>query len=256
MNYLIIILAIIVIFLIYYIYTKLTAVQTIGNNIDLTQPPVEIKSSTISNPYSSNYSIGVWIYIDNYSQNSQIGRFLMYGNTTNSGENSLFSLRMDDYKPILYCDVLVNSATSIYSKQTVQLNTESESFPVQKWVYVVVSVSYAFIECYMNGRFVSATKVNEQGLYVSTAPAGADKNSGPTFKFGAKGTSMDNGIIRKNGCPIVLTGLSRWDTPLSSGDIYNNYSKGNGNKASIFGPPYHMDLNLKQDKNNYTFPVF
>jgi hypothetical protein len=149
-----------------------------------------------------------------------------------------------------------STPTPKYTIQTVQLNTESESFPIQKWVYVVVSVSYSFIECYMNGRFVSANKVNEKGLYVATAPAGSDENSGPSFKFGAKGTAMDNGTIRKDGCPIVLTGLSRWDAPLSAGDIYNNYSKGNGKKASIWGPPYHMEINLSQDKNNYVFPIF
>lgn len=255
MNYLIIILAIIVILLVYYIYTTITATPVVGKNIDLTQLPTVIKSSSITNPYSANYSVGVWVYIANFTQNSQIDRFLTYGTTANQ---KMFSLRMDAGKPFLYCDVLVNDSTKTpkYKTQSVQLTTENDSFPIQKWTYVVVSVSNTFIECYLNGRFVSASKVDSNGLYVLEPAAGADIESGPTFRFGAKGTKTDAGSVRSNGCPVVVTGLSRWDSPLSAGDIYNNYMKGNGNKSSIWGSAYHMDINVKQGKNNYVLPVF
>jgi hypothetical protein len=253
MNYLIIILAITVILLVYYIYTVVTATPVVGKNIDLTQPPLVIKSSTITNPYSANYSVGVWVYISNFTQNSQIDRFLTYGTTKNQ---KMFSLRMDPGRPLLYCDILVNNGSNTFTTQSVQLTSENESFPVQKWTYVVVSVSNTFIECYLNGRFVSAVKVNTNGLYVLEPAAGADIESGPTFRFGAKGTKMDNGSTRSNGCPVVVTGLSRWDTPLSAGDVYNNYMKGNGNSSSMWGSAYSMDINLKKDKNVYTLPVF
>ncbi len=258
MNYLVIILAIIVILLAYYIYTLVTATPTVGKNIDLTQLPVVIKSSTITNPYSANYSIGVWVYISNFTENNQIDRFLMYGNSTNLGPKSLFSLRMDTNKPLLFCDILINDSTNTpkYTKQTVQMTTENEGFPIQKWTYIVVSVSYAFIECYINGRFVSASRVDTSGIYTPEPPAGENIEAGPTFRFGAKTTRMDNNSIRTNGCPVVLTGLSRWDAPLSAGDIYHNYMQGNGTSTSIWGPAYHMDINLKQDKNNYTLPIF
>jgi hypothetical protein len=266
MDYLIIILAIIVILLVYYIYTTVTAPPVVGTNIDLTQLPVVIKSSTITNPYSANYTVGLWVYISNFTQNSQISRFLTYGT---SATDPMFSLHMNSQQPLLYCDVLVNDSTKNpkYTRQSVQLTSENESFPIQKWTYIVVSVSNTFIECYLNGRFVSATKVSPTGLYVLEPKAGADIESGPTFRFGAKGTKSDiitNGVVttigrgpvRSNGCPIVLTGLSRWDAPMSAGDVYNNYMKGNGNNSSIWGSGYSMDINLKQDKNVYTLPVF
>jgi hypothetical protein len=253
MDYLIIILAIIVILLVYYIYTTITAPPVLGKNIDLSEAPVVIKSSTITNPYSANYTVGVWVYISNFTQNSQIERFLRYGTAS---KPNMFSLRMDVGKPLLYCDVLVSNGSNASTTQTVQLSSENESFPIQKWTYVVVSVSNTFIECYLNGRFVSATKVNSNGLFVLEPAKGADIESGPTFRFGAKGTKMDNGTSRSNGCPVVLTGLSRWDSPMSAGDVYNNYMKGNGNKSSIWGSAYSMDINLKKDKNVYTLPVF
>lgn len=271
MNYLIIILAIVLILLVYYIYTIITATPVVANNIDLTQPPVIIKSSTITNPYSSNYCIGVWVFISNYT--NQINRFLTYGK---SETLPLFSLRMDTTKPIMYCDLLENVIATVSSScntfQTVQLNTDAESFPIQKWTYITVSVSTTFIECYLNGRFVSATKVSDKSLIVLQPVVGEDKDAGPTFRFGAKGTNSDGSLIlkedqtvdcnkvnaiirgRPDGCNVYLTGLSRWDSPLSAGDIYNNYMKGNGNNST--SSSYHMDINLKQDKNNYTLSVF
>jgi hypothetical protein len=260
MNYLIIILAIIVILLAYYIYTIVSAPVVLGKNIDLSEEAVVIKSSSISNPYSANYCTGVWVYIFNFTQNNKIDRFLQYGTSEHLGKDSLFSLRMDQRKPILYCDVMVNDPNmeKKYKPQTVQITSETNMFPLQKWVYVSVSVSNSFIECYLNGRFVIAKKVDDAGLYISEPPPGADIESGPTFRFGARGTKLDDGIsVREKGCPIVLTGLSRWDAPLNAGDVYNQYMKGNGmERNSIWGPSYHMDINVKRGSNNYVLPVF
>jgi len=67
---------------------------------------------------------------------------------------------------------------------------------------------------------------------------------------------MDNGNVRQNGSPVMIAQLSRWNTPLSSGDVYNNYMKGNGQESSLWGPSYHLNITLNQDKNVYTLPVF
>jgi hypothetical protein len=262
MSYLIIVLAIIVVLLIYYIYTKITATPTVGDNIDLTQPPVVIKSSTITNPYSASYTIGVWVYVSNFdTTTNNIGDFLKYEVGTTS-KMTFFSLVMDQNVPTLKCKLLLNSGNSGTPSepktQDITITSENERFPIQQWVYVVVSVSSTFVECYLNGRFVSATRVSSRGLKVSTPLAGEDPEAGPTFKFGARGTT-NNGVspsaTRTNGCPVVLTGLSRWDSPQSAGDIYNNYMKGNGYNSNIFGS-YHMDINLKKNKDNYKVPIF
>jgi hypothetical protein len=253
MDTIIIVLGIIVILLAYYIYTVLNAVPSVANNIDLTKPPVIIKSSTISDPYSANYTIGAWIYIFNFpSADNQIGRFLMYGDNTPKGKNVYWSLRMDDNSPTLYCDILVNKSGSGGSQtQTV---TITNNFPIQKWVYVVTTVSAGFIECYLNGSFVLAQTLTNT-IFTGTPPS--DPSAGATFTFGAQGTLMDDGkTIRKNGSPMVLNLVSRWNYPLSAGDVYNNYNKGNGQSTNIWGPAYHMNINLAQGTNNYVLPIF
>ena len=251
MDILVIILAILVIILTYYIYTVLNAVPSVGNNIDLTKPPTVIQSSTISDPYSANYTIGTWIYIFNFAPNNQIGRFLLYGDSKNNGKNSYWSLRMDTSSPTLYCDILVNkSGTSGFQTQSVQI---TNNFPMQKWVYVVTSVSSGFIECYLNGAFVLAQTL-QNTIYQGTPPT--DPSAGATFTFGAQGTALDDGTIRQNGSPMVLNLVSRWNYPLSAGDVYNNYNKGNGQPTNIWGPAYHMNLNLSQGTDNYVLPIF
>ena len=143
---------------------------------------------------------------------------------------------------------------------SVLLNGTRGSFPIQKWVYVAVSVSNNFVETYLNGKFTSAVNINNNTTYgisgVFQAPAPSDLNAGATFTFGGKGSSMDNGTVRLNGSPVVLSQLSRYNTPLSSGDVYNNYLKGNGQSSGIWGPKYNLNIVLNQDKNVYTLPVF
>jgi hypothetical protein len=259
MNYFIIILGIIVVFLIYYVYTIVTAIPTIIKSVDLTQAVANIPSSAITNPYSTNYTIGVWVYVSQFTP--QIGRFLMYGDATNNGPNSLFSLRMDTNGNNLYADVLVNKIGGGTTVMPVLLNLTQDSFPIQKWVYVVVSVSYNYIEGYLNGKFMTAVNISNNTSFgvngVHQVQAPKDPNAGATFYFGGLGSTMDDGItVRTNGCPVMLTQLSRWETPLTAGDIYNNYLKGNGQKTSIWGPSYHMNINVTQDNSSYVLPIF
>lgn len=260
MNILIIILAIVVLLLAYYIYTVVTAVPIVGKNIDLSQLPVVIKSSSITNPYSANYTIGLWMYVSNFESTNKIGIFLMYGKGTNT-----FFLEMDKASPNVHCNIRDANTTAQF--QRIKINNAGEAFPIQSWTYVTVSVSSTFIECYINGRFVSATKVTN-GIFTSAATVGEAADAGPSFTFGAKGTvhtytttsagatTITTGTgTRESGSPIFITGLSRWDYNLSSGDVYDNYMKGNG-YSSIWGSPYHMEINVIKGTDNHVLHVF
>lgn len=282
----------------YYIYTIITAVPVIITKMDLTTTVDVISPTTINDPYSINYTVGLWIYVSQFSP--QIERFLIYGDKTYVGARSLFSLRMAPNGNDLYADILVNkvnnalpptlpmpttpmpssppmpgsppmpsmpsssdapmSTTMTPTILPVLINGTSGSFPIQKWVYVAVSVSNNFIETYMNGKFTSAININNNTTYgisgIFQAPAPKDLNSGATFTFGGLGSSMDNGNVRQNGSPVMIAQLSRWNTPLSSGDVYDNYLKGNGQESSLWGPSYHLNVTLNQDKNVYTLPIF
>jgi hypothetical protein len=258
MNYFVIILGIIVVFLIFYVYTIVTAVPVIVKSVDLTQPVANIPPSSITNPYSVNYTVGVWVYVDQFTP--EIGRFLMFGDATHNGANSLFSLRMDTRGNNLYADVLVNQIGGGSTIMPVLLNLTNDSFPIQKWVYVVVVSSYNYIEGYLNGKFMTAVNISNNtsygvnGIYQAQAPK--DVNASATFYFGGQGSVTDNNSTRLNGSPVVLSQLSRWDSPLTAGDVYNNYMKGNGQQSSIWGQSYNMDVVIRQGKNKNVLSVF
>jgi hypothetical protein len=264
MNTVIIVLGIVIVLLAYYIYTILTATPVLIKNINLMESVPAIPPSKISDPYSVNYTVGVWVYINNFSP--QIERFLMFGDNTYKGAGSLFSLRMDTKSNNLYADILVNKMTtppaSIPTSKIlpVLINITPDAFPIQKWVYVAVSVSYNFVEAYINGKFMTAVNIHNNSSYgingVFQAQAPKDINSAATFSFGSKGVPMDSGSTRENGSPVMLSQLTRWNTPQSAGDIYNEYMKGNGQEGSMFGPSYSLDIQLRQDKSVYTLPVF
>jgi hypothetical protein len=264
MNALLIILGIILIVMIYYIVSIFNAVPTVAKTVDLTKTPAAISPTTISDPYSVNYTVGVWVYVNQFTP--QIGRLLMFGDKTYYGPQSLFSLRMDTQGNNLYADILVNkmgpagATTTTPTILPVLLNVTQDSFPLQKWVYVAVSVSYNFVEAYLNGKFITAVNIHNNHTFgvngIFQAPAPKDPNSGATFTFGGLGSTMDDGSIRQYGCPVMLSNVSRWNSPMTSGDIYNIYLKGNGQQSSIFGSSYHLNVNVTQDKNSYVLPVF
>jgi len=175
----------------------------------------------------------------------------MFGDSKYNGANSYWSLRMDTNSPKLYCDIKVNTTGSnTPNTQTILI---TDNFPIQKWVNVVTAVSAGFIECYLNGAFVLAQTLKNP---IFQGPVPTDPSAGSTFTFGAQGTAMDNGAIRTNGSPMVINLLSRWNSPLSAGDIYNNYIKGNGESTNVWGPSYKMNINLKRGTDNYVLPIF
>lgn len=238
MSYLIIILGIIVVLLIYYIYVIINAAPTVATNLYLKNNPSPIAASKITNPTTTTYTVGVWIYINNFSSN--IGTFLIFGNNTNNlGTNGgpLFALRMDPTSPILYVDIAGSNRGLPPTKSSSNSIAMTNNFPLQTWTYVTASVSNYYADLYLNGKLVISSKLE----YPSAASAGTDS---PYFSFGSNSPDM------------YITGLSRWPQPLDPQSVWSYYSQGNGNSSGMFGSTYRMNILLKRDSNSYDYPVF
>lgn len=224
MNYLIIILGIILVLMIYYIYLLMTGPPVIASNLYLKDKPPPIPAEKISNPTSINYTVGVWIYINNFS--SDIGKFLNFGST---GSN-LFALKMDPVSPKLSVDIQGTNDTN-----TIVI---TNNFPIQSWTYVTVSVSSDYTDLYINGKLVVSSKLTK-----GIKSAGIDT---PQFSFSTSSTGPD----------IYLTGLARWDKPLDPQSIFTYYRAGNGNSNGLFGSKYNIDVLMKRDSSTYKYSVF
>lgn len=247
MNWLVIILAIILVVVIWYVYTIMNSAPTVASNIDLSTTTLNIKGSQISGGTSATYAIGCWIYVKSLPSSSMdIIQYVKQGSytgtvgsITSGNSNGLFGLNISSTSPTLTASVATGTSTS--TSIPYKLITITNALPVQSWVYIVVSVSSTYIDTYMNGKLVVSTPITVP--YVPTDYP-ANNDSGPTFVSGPN-------------CPVIITGLSRWNTPLDPQTVWNYYSKGNGNAMQqMLGSTYHLDVVFKKDSNVHDWSIF
>jgi hypothetical protein len=241
MNWLIIILAIILIVLVWYIYTIYSSAPTVASNIDLSTTALTITGDQIAGGTSTTYSIGCWIFVKNANGitgkngETNVDIFNYVVDSSAPTKTNLFSLNIDRSSGLT-----LNAKIATGTGTTTQNIVLSSNLPVQTWVYVTVSVSATYIDSYINGKLVKSTPISN--IYQpSNYPA--NNKSGPTFI--------------SNTCPVIITGLSRWNTPLDPQTIWNYYSQGNGNAMQqMLGSNYHLNLVLKKDSKIHDLSIF
>jgi len=222
MNTTTIVLGIIVIGLIYLLYiyfvkqsaviTKSASLKT-GNN-----PPI----NNINSGQSTQYAYGIWIYVNTWDT--------MSNKTIFSRTNNIL-LYLDASKPNLYCDITCLNAGKL-SKQTILI---TDNFPVQKWVYVIISSDTMIIDCYLDGKMVNSTKLtnspNVPGL-PNVAP-----------------------VVLGQGWDAYVAGFQNWNGPIGPQQAWDSYLSGNGNVVSSFFSRYTLNFAINKDnvqQSSYT----
>ena len=216
MNYVIIVLGIIVVFLLYYMYTRLLTPSVIKQSAKLneTNPPI----AYLKDPTSLHYAYGIWLYVnswDNTKEKVIISR------------DKNFTLYLDATTATLYCKMYLHDDTT-------QLITITNKFPLQKWVYIVLSVDSQIVDVYLNGKLVISQKITK------------------TPKMPGDST-----------VPLLLGGADTWDAnvadlirvshAMSPQEVMNNYISGYN---SVVGGIFSMSsykANLKVLKNGEIF---
>lgn len=216
MNYVIIVLGIIIVFLLYYMYIWLLTPPVIKRTAKLneTNPPI----AYLKDPTSLHYSYGVFLYVnswDNTKEKVIISR------------DKNFTLYLDATTPTLYCKMYLDDDTT-------QLITITNNFPLQKWVYIVLSVDSQIIDVYLNGKLVLSQKLTKNPKMPGDATV-----------------------------PLLLGGADIWDAsvadliriprPMSPQEVINNYVSSYNN---IIGGMFSMssyNANLKVLKNGEIF---
>jgi hypothetical protein len=201
MNYLAIALLLVVLALGYYVYTyvtdnTLTAGQQQLNNVLTVNPETKF-----INPGSSTYSYQAWLYIQ----------------SAPSAKSPILQRGSD-----LAINMFGTKLTVESSNKTVV--TITESFPIQKWTYLVVNVlNGKTVEAYLNGKLVKTVAV--------TTPV-------PT---NAK-TPLTVGSAAFSGSYIAK--MIRLPSALDAQTVYTNYLKGNGVSGSFAWASYGLNLEL------------
>jgi hypothetical protein len=104
------------------------------------------------------------------------------------------------------------------------------NFPIQKWTQVCVSLDNAFVDCYIDGKFVKSVQLlspqatnEDANMYLGGNPAGSND--------------------------ILLSTIKRWTVTQSPNNIYSEYLRGNGNyffSSSLSA--YGLNLSAIKDK--------
>jgi hypothetical protein len=210
MSITVIILVILVIALLYFLYiyfVKKSSTLTKSANLNSTNPDF----TTLNSGTSTRYAYGIWVFVNTWNTTSK--------KTVFKRENNI-EIYLDPKSPNLYCSIKQNPD----SKDQDILITDN--FPVQSWTYVVVSGDDKIIDCYLDGKLVSSTKLTN----APQAPT-----TGSPVKLGT-------------GWDAYVAGFQNWSGPVGPQEVWDSYIAGNGSVLAQYFSSYGMTLSVT--KNN------
>jgi hypothetical protein len=229
MNSLVIILGIVVVFFIYLLFKYLTNTSTtLSPTADFTKAIPTITGDTLTGATNLSYAHGIWLYVQNWDPSAQKTIFYRPNN---------IKLYLDQNAPTLKCDITLNSGGT----QTI---TITNTFPLQKWVYIIISVDNQIVDCYLDGKLVISQQIPppKQPVDSTTSPLYLGNSGTPNFSAGVAGVSIGSGWSAN---ALIFT---RWTTPVDPQMAWDWYMKGNGKSkfASLFGA-YGINYSVLKD---------
>lgn len=202
-SYIVIVLIVIIIIMVYFLYSSYSKspANTSTTLYNLNKQNTGINSSDLSNPQSQSFSYSTWVFVNTWNTNAT-------KNIYSTGASNIISLDLGRTTPELNVKIGSNPAIKITS-----------NFPIQKWVYVVISVDSQTADCYLDGKLVASRQMTS----IPSIPASY------AITFG----TFD----------AYLTGFKYTDKPLNPQQVWSSYMAGNG----YAGGKYGVNLALTKD---------
>jgi len=227
MNITLIILGIVLIVLLYALYqyyyaTTATLVTTADLNI--TNPPI----APVANASSVRYAYGLWIYVHSWNNTQSKTIFSRDGN---------MSLLLDTTTLKLSCSIYMSDGN--YAGISI-----TDNFPLQKWVYVILSVDNQFLDIYLDGKLVKSTRLykpstSSSGPIMPATPPGDATPvilGKPNFKFDAQ-----------------IAKFQKFAAPVDPQTAWSNYVSGSGVSTSLMSANnYNAKLSILKNNAEYT----
>ena len=99
----------------------------------------------------------------------------------------------------------------------------TNNFPLQKWVYLVISIDNTVADCYLDGKLIKSVKITQ------VAP---DKTA--DVKFGL-------------GVDAYIAQFQRWTNPLDPQSVWKAYAAGSGSSLAGTDSNYNVALSVLKD---------
>ena len=223
MNWIAIGLAILVILLFYILYKFFllkSTVMSASASLNATNPAI-----TINSPGGLRYAYGIWIYVNSWDSTIEKTIF---------ARDSNIKLYLDANSPTLKCGISTGN-----SPTTVVPVTITDNFPIQKWVYIVVSVDGQYIDTYLDGKLVKSARMKN------------DDGGIPTVD-----NSKQIILGSANLWDAHVAKFTHWTEPIDPQTVWSNYMSGNGQNNSLSNAvaSYGVDFTVLKDniaQNNY-----
>ena len=219
MDTIVIVLIIVIVLLVYFLYKASNKSSSSSTLYNLNNSNSAIVNSDLTNPTSYTFSYESWIYVNTWNNtNDKVFYYASPSGTTDlTSSNTVISLTLGKSTPTLYCKI--NSSASNISNPPIVVST---NFPIQKWVYVVISVDSQIVDCYLDGKLIKSTKLL------------ALPNTSPTYD------------INFGTCDAYITGFKRNANAVNPQTVWSNYMSGNGYSGNSYG------MNVAITKDNVT----
>ena len=207
MNYTFVVLGVILVVILYILYkvftekkTELASYRKLGGSVNF---------SDLKNPGSGSYYISIWLYVPNkLSGNTKI--YEINGGLT-------LTLKID------------NSLTVSNDGGSNDLFTITDSFPLQRWTCVILSVGGGVIDAYLDGKLVKSVK---------DAPPNPSASSTLTEGVQTNGT-------------IYIAKFERIPKVIDAQTAYETYMAGNGGNGLVqFLKRFGISLTLTKDSTD------
>lgn len=217
MNYTLIILGVLLLVVIYIMYTflserKMVVPKIVTLNSSTTNPDVPF--STLATPNSSRYFLSFWVNIESLTAGSKIF-------SITKGSTSILSIGFTSSATLYYS---ITGQSSASADHTIMTN-----FPIQKWVYVVLSMDGNVVDMYLDGKLIRSEKLIDP-------PIVPDKDS---TKIVFNKPASDS--------VIYLAKFERIPTAMDPTLCWNTYMAGNGNSFSNFLSSYGANFTITKD---------
>lgn len=240
-----IILGIVIIILIYvlfkYFTSTATTLQSSLTDLKIVQPAI----TKITNPTNTQYAYGLWVYVNNWDQNK---------NKVFFSQGGVLSAYLLKDKPALCIDVTMSDTTTMSTIIT-------QNFPLQKWVYIIVSLDNQFLDVYLDGKLVKSSRLsNNNGSIFPAVPGNTpqvflgNSNTANRLFNGISGTNVNppatsDLVTSFNPFNAFATYFYRWNVAMDPGTAWRYYMKGNG-QNTLLGNMSAYGVNMQLTQNS------
>jgi hypothetical protein len=164
----------------------------------------------------------MWLYVNNWNSNS-IKEIVVAKSGTSPNITNVFRIYLEASIPTLKVDILTTDSLTATTTPTKTV-TVTNNFPIQRWVYIVISVEGLIVDCYLDGKLVKSQQLSKL----------PDMSSSYDINYG----SMDG----------FLTMFSRVASPRDPQSVWNSYMAGNGFSPN-YGAAYGFNFVLTKDQS-------